>query len=1079
MRIGTCALSSRAMFSVLLATLGAVAGASASPALAASVPSAGSAPRVAASAATHRVSGAGKAAPAHKPAPALSPAHGTVIKPPVPQSNPNHKAELGGVAHLGPPHPGAGRLIIPPPSAAHSPKLRHFTPSLFYSSTQLDNFSAQCGFGVNETTIAQSTDNPNLVVAGANTYYDNSGNCQDSHVGVYYSSDGGQHWKFEVMPGLIDPFSGDPEVTYDPVRHVFLFAFVEAERNVSSVGRIGVEVSSDGVNWSRNTTLDSNNASDSTDKPSITVDQNPGSPHYGRVLVAWTEFFGNNALYQTAFTDDGGVTWHGGNASVNQTSHECGNGTSAAFNANGEVMVAWADCSGGTNSIFTELSTDGGTTWSTGVDHQITTTSPLAGAEDPNAADCLLNNGGSAFRCNSFPSLAGDPNGSDAGGTAFIVVWADVRSTTQSSQTANVSQLIGLSTVDDGSTWNGGNGFGFHFMAFNDFGDKFFPAASFSPNGRLTVSYSSREDDSSSGNPNGKSFDEHQTEAASLTNLRNNSYVSYTTDGTLGDPGSLAFIGDYAGNTSLDSNFDTFPVWTDLRNGFPSARTQDLCYADCMTFLSADRPLSLFRTAGSTFADFYGISMDPSTGSGADFWNVVGLRPGTSSTDDDTFLAPNRYYNSPLASSAFGAGTVDYTVINGNAGHAANTVYFPQVHSFSTVGGSYSLEWDAGHIVLGAAAADSMGSSNVARVYDTFLSTGTTYFFGLRPSAGNTSTYNLLVHSAGSGSYQARAAAVASSVASTAGDPAFTQYATGADPGQFDGVVVLNNNSGSGSYNLYRDTVAPSGTVRIDGGDRSTSEHQAEAGARGDQPDGGRPRLGHGDLHRRWFVRPVPALLIDHHGQYRGDRGIAHHRREVPQRRGGGRAGGYQLDLPGPDSADGHRREPPGRLDRGRQHRDTDRHPLRARRDRAVLEFRDLLVGDVRVGNAAEGRRAAARRRDDQRDRDNARGDEPGQEHRPVRVWRTDDHKREAGRRLHGGREHGDDQRRRLRARGDGEVRQLSGRLGVVRGGHAADGRRAGPHDRGGGRIRHHARRDHGHHERRSLRLRRSDGDVV
>src|SRR5205823_8556162 len=113
-----------------------------------------------------------------------------------------------------------------------------------------------------------------------------------------------------------------------------------------------------------------------------------------------------------------------------------------------------------------------------------------AGAEDPNAADCFLDNGGSAFRCNSFPSLAGDPNSSDAGGTAFFIVWSDVRSTTVNSQTANVSQLIGLSTVDDGSTWNGGSCCSFDFMAFNNFGDKFFPAASFSPSGRLTVSYS-------------------------------------------------------------------------------------------------------------------------------------------------------------------------------------------------------------------------------------------------------------------------------------------------------------------------------------------------------------------------------------------------------------------------------------------------------------------------------------------------------------------------------------------------------------------------------------------------------------
>ena len=80
---------------------------------------------------------------------------------------------------------------------------------------------------------------------------------------------------------------------------------------------------------------------------------------------------------------------------------------------------------------YEELSTDGGATWSTGVDKQITTTNPIEGAERHNAADCLLNNGGSAFRCNSFPSLAGDPNSADAGGTAFVVVWADVRSTTQ------------------------------------------------------------------------------------------------------------------------------------------------------------------------------------------------------------------------------------------------------------------------------------------------------------------------------------------------------------------------------------------------------------------------------------------------------------------------------------------------------------------------------------------------------------------------------------------------------------------------------------------------------------------------
>jgi hypothetical protein len=788
-------------------------------------PASGQPPSVVAGSRAAQVIGSGKAPVSHKPAPPLSPSHGTVLTRSAPTFDAQGKSEVGGVVRRGPAHPGAGRLIIPPPSTAHAQKAKGFTPSTFYTSTQLDNFSAQCGFGVNETTIAQSTANPNLLVAGANTYYDNNGNCQDSHVGVYSSSDGGQHWHFQVMPGLIDPFSGDPVVTFDPVRQVFVFAFIEADRNNDAVGRIGVEVSSDGVNWSRNTTLDSNTTSFGTDKPSIAVDQNPSSPHFGRVAVAWTRFFGNNAVYEDAVTDNGGVTWTFGTTSINFTNHECGNGTSAAFNANGELMVAWADCSGGVNSIFEEVSSDGGVNWTAPSDKQITTTSPLAGAEDPNPADCLLNNGGTAFRCNSFPTLAGDPNSGDAGGTAFVVVWADVRSTTQSGQTANVSQLIGLSTTDDGNTWNGGPSFGFDFMAFNDFGDKFFPAASFAPNGRLTVSYSSREDDASSGNPNGRRFNEHQTEAASLTNLRNNSFVSYTTDGTLGDPGALAFIGDYSGNSSLDQNFDTFPVWTDLRNGFPSARTQDLCYADCFTALSPDSPLFISRAGGSTFQDFYSFSIDPTTGSGQDFWNVVGTREGSDGTsvDNDTFLAPNRYYNTSLASSAFSPAFNDYLLVNGNFGHAPNTVYFPQVHSFSTLGGFYSIEWDAGHIVLGTSLSGSMSFSNVARVYDSALSSGTQYFFGLRPSAGNSSNYSLVLHSASRGAEQGRPNAVADSGDVAPGSPAFVAFNTGADPTQFDGLVVVNNNGGSGSYTLFRDTAAPSGTAKINGGAASTN----------------------------------------------------------------------------------------------------------------------------------------------------------------------------------------------------------------------------------------------------------------
>ncbi len=802
------------------------------------MPSRGTAPPVTLNRTKYRARSTKPGAVAYRPAPPLLPRIGKVLPGLRATGAARNRAEANGHLNLSPAHTGGGPMLVPAPPAEHAHRALRFTPSTFYSSTQLDDFSSQCGFGVNETSIAQSSANPNLMVAGVNSYYDNSGNCQDSHAGVFYSSDGGQHWRYQVMPGLVFPSSGDPGVVYDPVRQVFLYSFVEFNRSDSTQGRIGVEASSDGVNWSRNTTLDSNNTSYEVDKPGITVDQNPSSPHYGRVVVSWTQFHGSSSIYQADYTDSGGAGWSPGSASVNTTAHTCGNGSSPAFDANGQLMVAWADCSGGVNAVYEELSADGGASWTAPSDTLVTTTTPIESAGDDSTGGCFLGHGGSAFRCNSFPTLAGDPNSGDAGGTAFFVGWADVRSTTQSSQTANVAQIMGLSTVDGGATWDH-----LAFMNFNDFGDKFFPAASFAPNGRLTVSYSSREQDSSSGNPNGMQYNEHQTEAASLTSLRAATYVSYTTDGTLGNPGSLSFIGDYSGNSSLDANFDTFPIWTDVRSGFPSVRTQDLCYADCPTSLSPNAPLSISRTSGSIFSDFYSFNMDPTFGLGANFWNLIGIRTGTdgSTIDDDTFLAPNHYYNSSLASSAFGVNSNDYLLVNGNSGHAPNTAYYPQVHSFSTVGGSYSIEWALGHVVLGTSFADTQGPADVGRVYDSLLATGTTYYFGLRRNGPNTSNYTLLLHSANGASEQGRPSAVTSSGDVAPGTPALIQYATGADPSEYDGVVVLNDNSGSGSYTLYRDTVAPTGTIQIDGGAAATNSKKLHLTLAATNPTSGDP----------------------------------------------------------------------------------------------------------------------------------------------------------------------------------------------------------------------------------------------
>jgi hypothetical protein len=689
-------------------------------------------------------------------------------------------------------------------------------PSTLYPSTQVDSATAGCSNPFpNEPSVAQSTDNPNYVVVAAQAYMDSAGNCDDSHPWVFYSHDGGQHWSEEVMPGLTAGLAGgDVGVVYDPKDHVFVYSFLQFSRSTST-NSINVASSFNGASWFDLTTLDSNPGA--LDKDMITVNQDSSSPNYGRVLVAWRDdAVGQNAFID-AYSDNGGGSWTGSSDSINIVP-DCGNGVSPGFDANGDAMGAWFDCNGGTN-IEEELSANGGASWTQPSNTVISGVTDI-GSNGPSGA-CALNFGGSSFRCNSFPSLVGDPNSADAGGTAFFVVFANWESTAQGGVTANVSQLRGLSTVDGGSSWNGGGCCSFDYMAFKDFGDKFFPWAAFSPNGRLNVGYSDREGSASSGNPNGLSYSEGQTEASSLTALRADSYIAYLADGTLGNPGSLTFIGDYSGIQSQDDNFDTFPVWTDVRNGTADVRTMDLCYADCPTFLQPETPLFMPRSAGSSFDNLYQFNTDASFGgAGADFWNAVGIREGADGTsvDDDLGLWNSRYFSTRVALGDFSPPLNDYVLENDNLGHAPSQPYFVDVHNFSASGGSYTVEWAHGHVILNTALSDSMGASNVIRVYDMPDATGTTYYLGLRPAAGNTSNYRISVHLNGNGSYQGSNAESATSGNVAPGAPAFATVNTGASPSGFDALVVQNNNGGSGSYTLYRDRVAPTGTISINSG---------------------------------------------------------------------------------------------------------------------------------------------------------------------------------------------------------------------------------------------------------------------
>jgi len=250
----------------------------------------------------------------------------------------------------------APRLLVPHRPAGRAGG-RVNSPLAFYSSTQVDSATSGCSNpSPNEASVAQSSDNPNLVVVAAQAFVDSSGNCDDSHAWVFYSHDGGQHWQEEIIPGTTAGLaSGDVAVAYDPKDHVFVYSFLQFSRTTST-NSVEAESSSDGATWFDHVVLDSN--AGALDKDMITVNQDPGSPTYGRVLVGWRDdHIGQNAFID-AFTDNGGANWTGSADSVNIVP-DCGNGVSPAFDANGDAMAAWWDCNGGSTERE-ERSTDGG-----------------------------------------------------------------------------------------------------------------------------------------------------------------------------------------------------------------------------------------------------------------------------------------------------------------------------------------------------------------------------------------------------------------------------------------------------------------------------------------------------------------------------------------------------------------------------------------------------------------------------------------------------------------------------------------------------------------------------------------------
>lgn len=175
------------------------------------------------------------------------------------------------------------------------------------------NMDCDDPFPNNEPNVAVDPDDPQHMVASSNDY----GSCCDQY---YTSFDGGTTWQTGNMstrgPNVV---GSDPITVFDPkhdtVVHLSL-NFKLSSGIPATNGDVVASVSTDGgLTWKVPTVIGHGlGAHLFMDKEDATVDTDPSSPHYGRIYVTWTGFFGSSkrtlsSPIMLASSDDGGTTW--------------------------------------------------------------------------------------------------------------------------------------------------------------------------------------------------------------------------------------------------------------------------------------------------------------------------------------------------------------------------------------------------------------------------------------------------------------------------------------------------------------------------------------------------------------------------------------------------------------------------------------------------------------------------------------------------------------------------------------------------------------------------------------------------
>jgi hypothetical protein len=369
-----------------------------------------------------------------------------------------------------------------------------------------------------ETSIAV---NGSTVCAG----YNDSGafGATGNFTGFAFSTNGGATWTdggpLPTGTGSDNNF-GDPSIVYSTRDGAFYFA------TLSDLG-LSMWKSTSCTSW---TYVGPIHTGSGDDKEMMVVDNNPASPRFGRLYVAWIDFnFPVATRFRVTFSNNGGVTW---SAPVSLPATSSGQGAWPAVAPNGDLFVALMFQSFAPGALQTQAiyrSTDGAASFVRRTDFATNQLRPENPASTTSCGRQALNGN---IRNLSSPQIAIHP---DVGASAGYVIHAVWPYDSDGAGGADRSNVFYRRSTDGAATWS-------VEKKLNDDAtntDQWFPAVGVNSSGKVVASWYDRRLDS-------------------VNNFMFDRFAALSTDGGL-TFGSNTRISDVSsGVPTLNPNFDTF-----------------------------------------------------------------------------------------------------------------------------------------------------------------------------------------------------------------------------------------------------------------------------------------------------------------------------------------------------------------------------------------------------------------------------------------------------------------------------------------------------------------------------------------